>query len=654
MTKEKNKIDFIKNLSWDDLREWAGNKIVSRGQSYQRSGLVKDLAITPEGSLVAWVQGTHRYATLIDVQKNKLISNCNCPFGATCKHAVGVVLEGLDFLKKKKEIPLCSEKDTRLAVLDDFKLDEEEEDWEEEWAQEREKEKKKPRSSKGLSALKTKADVSLQSFLEGQTKAQLVELIQDLAKSTPGVSQVLEDRQALSKGTVNRMVQSIRIEISELSSKPGWRHYWDNEGYIPDYSGVEERLKALLAKGYADEVVSLGKELLEAGINQIGMSDDEGETGMEIASCLDVIFQALLKSSLSPVQQMLWAVEAELKDQYELCQGLEQFWKHLFNKDAWSELADILLKRLKGFVPYTREDAYSKKYRRDQLTDWVVKALKKAGRQKEIIPFCEQEVKETENYSRLLKHLIEANRFQEAEQWIQKGFKATLKKWPGIAHDLRKMLRDIREKEGNRLQAISFWAEDFFYDPNFHTFQALQKAAQKGEVWTEVKAAAMEYLETGKRPQNSPPWPLPICEIPLDTTRSRKEFPVIDTLIDIAIAEKDPIKVLHWYDRKKSNRFDWGWGSSQDVRVAQAVVNDYPDRAIAIWKKQAENLVAQTKPRAYEEAATYLRKISQTFKDLSREKEWQTYSANLRQKNIRKIRFIEILDSMDGRRIIDR
>jgi uncharacterized Zn finger protein len=88
--------------------------------------------------------------------------------------------------------------------------------------------------------------------------------------------------------------------------------------------------------------------------------------------------------------------------------------------------------------------------------------------------------------------------------------------------------------------------------------------------------------------------------------------------------------------------------------VAQAVVNDYPDRAIAIWKKQAEDLVAQTKPRAYEEAAIYLRKISQTFKNLSREKEWQTYSTNLRQKNIRKIRFIEILDSMDGRRIIDR
>ena len=87
--------------------------------------------------------------------------------------------------------------------------------------------------------------------------------------------------------------------------------------------------------------------------------------------------------------------------------------------------------------------------------------------------------------------------------------------------------------------------------------------------------------------------------------------------------------------------------------MAKAAVDEYPDRAIAIWKKLAENLIAQTKPRAYEEAASYLRKISQTLKKLHQEKDWQTYRIGLRQNNIRKIRFIEILDSLDGRKIID-
>jgi uncharacterized Zn finger protein len=282
-----------------------------------------------------------------------------------------------------------------------------------------------------------------------------------------------------------------------------------------------------------------------------------------------------------------------------------------------------------------------------------MRALEKAGRQKEIIPLCEQEVEETDNYPRLVKWLIEAKRLKEAEQWILKGIKATQQHSPGLAQGLRNTFREIREKDSNWLQVASFRAEEFFQVPTLITFQELQKAAQKAKIWPEVKEAAMEYLETGKRPQISPSWPLPVCEIPLENNRQKMDFPMLHTLIDIAIEEKNPTKILHWYDRQKPNRFNWGGGSSQEVRVAQAVVNEYPDRAIAIWKKLAENLIAQTKPRAYEEAASYLRKIRQTFNKLHKEKDWQIYRNGLRQNNIRKIRFIEILDSLDGRKIID-
>ena len=62
--------------------------------------------------------------------------------------------------------------------------------------------------------------------------------------------------------------------------------------------------------------------------------------------------------------------------------------------------------------------------------------MEKAGRQKEIIPLCVEEVAETGNYTRLVNRLVDANRFKEAEQWIQKGIKATQKNSPGIAQRL--------------------------------------------------------------------------------------------------------------------------------------------------------------------------------------------------------------------------
>ena len=129
---------------------------------------------------------------------------------------------------------------------------------------------------------------------------------------------------------------------------------------------------------------------------------------------------------------------------------------------------------------------------------------------------------------------------------------------------------------------------------------------------------------------------------------------MLGVLIDIAIDEKQPDKVLHWYDqRQKTNTRTYGWGYGFDEdRIAQAVVGAYPDRAIAMWKQIAETQIAQTNVRSYETAASYLRKIQPVLKKLKRESEWKAYLAGLRQANIRKPRCVEILDRLENRRIL--
>jgi uncharacterized Zn finger protein len=159
------------------------------------------------------------------------------------------------------------------------------------------------------------------------------------------------------------MVDRVRSEILELSAEPGWMNYWDNEGYIPDYTRVKQRLSDLLNRGHADEVITLGEELLEAGKRQIEMSHDEGETAMEIGSCMEVVFQALPESTLSPAEQMLWAVEVELKDDYGLCEGLEGFWNKKRQKQDWNTLADRLMEHLEQLKPDKEKDAFSRNYR---------------------------------------------------------------------------------------------------------------------------------------------------------------------------------------------------------------------------------------------------------------------------------------------------
>jgi uncharacterized Zn finger protein len=655
MALKKSKADFFKELSWDDLQEWAGNKILSRGQSYQRNHRVQELAQAKSGELIAWVQGEKRYATQVDSKRGELISTCTCPYGGTCKHAVAVVLEYLDFLKKNAEVPKIGEQDKRLLLVNKIADEDEEGDERDEWDDEEDEEHEEELDIDGTPPkrrLKSTPD-ALKGFLKYQTKEALISLLEDLAGKHSIIREDLQDRLDLSKGSVKRLVAAVRKEIHELSSEPAWRNHWNDEGYVPDYSRVKDRLESLLSKGHAAEVVILGKELLEAGTEQVEMSHDDGETGNEISSCLEVVLRALPQSSLSPVEQMLWVIDAELEDEYDLCYGSESFWKKKWKASDWSAVADILIERLNTLKTEKGEDGFSRDYRRDGLTNWIIRAFENSDRHEEIIPLCEQEAVKTRSYERLVNALITAKRFEEAEQWIHKGIQATQKDLPGIAKHLRGTLREMREKEGNWLKVAAFRVDDFLHAPSLEAFKEMRKASERAKVWPAVRSAALLYLETGKLPQTNPSWPLPEAGVTEKAEIRKSDFPITTVLIDIAIAEKRPEEVLRWYDNRKSKKDDfWSWHGYREDHIAGAIADQYPDRALTLWKGLAEREIAQTKPSAYETASGYLRKVREWLKKLKREPEWKDYLSKLRQANLRKRNFIEILDRLDNRPII--
>ncbi|MBA4397549.1 MAG: hypothetical protein C0394_09250, partial [Syntrophus sp. (in: bacteria)] len=626
------KKDLFTALTWSSIRNWAGATIADRGENYQKRGLVHSLALTPDGGVTAWVAGTERYATLVDFEDQELISYCTCPYEDICKHAVAVVLEYLYQLKKGADVRAVARQDARLNLL---KTDAREGEFEDNHAYDD-------------NHAENDTINKLRAFLTQKDQKQLVALIGELAGRYPNVLRDLQERHTLSSGDVNKIANSIRKEIHEISSEPGWTNRWKKEGHIPDYSQVRESLKALLERGHADEVLTLGKLLLDKGTDQIEMSNDEGETADEISSCLDIVFQALQSSALSPAEQILWAIDAELNDNYDICRGSERFWEvEEYGGEDWGKVATELEKRLEINIIGQSDDNYSYKYKRDRLCDRLISALESAGRSEEIIPLCEKEAGETGSYVRLVKRLKDAGRLQEAEQWIRKGIKDTHKKWPGIANQLRGELRDIKEREGNLIYVAALRFNDFMRSPSLDTFQDAFKAAQKGDVASQVRTEALRFLETGASPQSGPSWPLPDTGLAERLERPPKEFPLTHVLIDIAIAERRPDDVIRWYDHISSMTSYFSKSGYRSDAVASAIADSYPERALAIWKECAEGQISFTQPKAYQAAAVYLGKIYILLKKEGKEKEWQDYLARLRQGNSRKKRLLEILDGLD-------
>jgi len=368
---EPSKAEQFKALTWIDLTNWAGSTIVSRGKTYQQAKRVSQLAKTPDGKLVAWVKGTHIYATQVKVDADgSLDANCSCPYWATCKHAVAVVLEYLEHVKKCNNVPTTDSDDQRISQSHS-NLDDKDEDMQN-------------------SEDKMKTSSIFREYLEGQTKEQLINLLEELAGNYSPVRKALQDKRNLASGNVENIVDLIKEDISELEDVDedyeDWNDYRSYDNDI-DLSQMQQRLADLLVQGYADKVLSLGEEILSAGKRRVEM-EQEGESIEEIADCMTVVFKAVSQSALSVVDQMLWVIEMESESDYDLCSGSDVFWEQEFTKANWSDMADVLMKRLKPLSSIKGKEDFPFRYQHDKTINLIIEALEKSDRKSEdsIVP----------------------------------------------------------------------------------------------------------------------------------------------------------------------------------------------------------------------------------------------------------------------------
>ncbi len=647
---------LFRKLSWDDLTGWAGSRIVRRGKAYQGQGRVKQLGISVEGRLLAWVFGTRRYATCVSVEDGNLVSDCNCPyyFDSVCKHAVAVVVEYLQQCKEDRPVPSAADDDPRWALIkggDSWN----EGDWDE-FEEEDPDDNDLPDQPEGDSdSRQPNLSESLRSYLEGHSKSDLVRLIEELALRFQSVKSDLKHRRQVSTGTAGELIRSARRAIEAAASISEPDQYLDEPA---DYSQVKEYLEKLLERGQADAVIELGRELLEKGNRQVELMDEEGELAMEISECMESVFKALPNSSLPPSSQILWAIEANMQDGYDLCSGIEDFWAEEFERADWEIVADSLREWIDQQPLPDGEDDYNSRYQRDGWTGWLIRALEEAGRDEEILPLCRQEAERSGSYERLVRRLIQAGQFEEARQWILRGMEATRDRYPGIADGLQNRLIEILESRGEWLRIASLKAQDFFASPSLQSYQALSEAAQRAGLRPEVQRAAIQYLVKGQIPsggrvnQSDPAWPLPQPETPPPVHGPTGSAPFTVELTEIALAEKRFDDALHWYDHSRVKGHSWGIGNL-GLRVADAVADSHPQRAVEIWLREAEREISKVNPRSYEVAARYLRKLRQVLLKNAWQEQWAECLARISCQHKRKTRLMEILGGLEQRPIIE-
>jgi len=579
------------------------------------------------------------------MSNGKLSAGCTCPYGGTCKHAVSVVLAYLDRLEKNVDVPRADDDDERILLLEDDSLAAEDDECvdidEDEYGDE---------DDELISEAEGALD-EIDASLRRRSKRELETMLAGVLRKQPELKKKLGiTKPSPREKGCEALVKAATRAIIVKSSEEGWRNYWKHTGHTPDYSPIRKYLQQLLDEGCADDVVRLGEKLFARGIAQVEQSNDEGETAEEIAGTMPLVFKALAKSSLSDTEKLERAVDFSLRDEYSLCRGADEFLQRRFGKKAWSDLADRMLVRLGDWKP-KREDSSFRFYGRDNLSNEVIRALEQGGRDKEALDLCFREADLTGSYERLVKKLRAAGRTAEAEEWIRKGVKVCGNKWPGIVSSLKSSLLEIRQAKKDWPYVAALQAEAFGESPGLKTYKDLQGAAERAKCWPVVRKACMEFLEQGSAIDCGSDWPLPATGFVRSAPRTGEKPPLTGCLIDIAIAEKRLDDVLHWHEVYSRRSGHW-FGADRDDAVAAAVVRQHPDKAVAIWKKTAESYIAQAKVGAYGSAVEYLKKIRSALENMNRTAEWADYLAAVTEKNKRKSRLVQMLNSLSNRSIL--
>src|SRR5260370_16164534 len=263
-----------------------------------------------------------------------------CPVGESgCKHAVAVVAEYLELVGRNQKAPLANPEDPRWEELEGA---DEETEIDDEETEEYEKRSKGQRTGR-LTRTQQAWDDKIRSHIQAKSREELVDVVLSLTRLFPEIHEEFRERIALGEGNVDRLVKQARQELQRVTSEPGWKNGWTGEGSIPDYSRLKHRLERLFELGHPDAVVQLGPEIIEDGMEQIGQSNDEGETASAFAECLPVVFKAVAASSLPPHQKLLFAIDAGLQDEYDVIgEAAEAVFGGDFKPAAWSAVADEL------------------------------------------------------------------------------------------------------------------------------------------------------------------------------------------------------------------------------------------------------------------------------------------------------------------------
>ncbi len=152
----------------------------------------------------------------------------------------------------------------------------------------------------------------LVSALAKRKKAELIDLIVEIAKTDRGIMRQLEMQLGV-EAPHKELVALTRQAIADATNFDEREINYNFDYDFHAYSNVKRNFGRLIELGHLREAMALSLDLMKQGSYQVEMSD-EGLMTDEIEACLQVVIKALKKCNLLTDDVIAWCVAMTKKD----------------------------------------------------------------------------------------------------------------------------------------------------------------------------------------------------------------------------------------------------------------------------------------------------------------------------------------------------
>lgn len=361
------------------------------------------------------------------------------------------------------------------------------------------------------------------------------------------------------------------------------RESWD---YARRLQGLAAELAALVGAGHGSAVVDLAERAVlrvDKALTE-SVDDSDGVVGEAMRRLRDVHLMACLAARPEPAAFGAHLYRLHMDSEFAFEEVLPDYAEVLgpAGLAAYRAAAEKDWKQVPAIGPGQERD-WSKHIR---LRLAMEALAKQSGDLEELVGVLSRDLSGPYSYLRIAEELAGAGEYDRALEWAEKGHRAFSQR---REHDPR--LVDFLVAEYHRRdrhgEGLELRWDAFERQPSFGTFQALKVSAEVAGDWPAVRERALAHLRTTLRPAKD---------------KGTWMHPGFGTLVEIYLSEDD-------LESAWSAATEGGCQPQIWVKLARRLEADQPERAIEIYRRHIDRVVATTSNQAYAEAVDLLKTI---------------------------------------------